>query len=435
MWPFSRKSSPTPVAAKSIGGGVPAQGFLPTLGAIPSAAGVLISQATAMTVSTVYACVSIRSEDVARCAPTLRRPLKDGSFDVVTDHPVAKLFKRPNRAQTWFEFVEQMQAALLLRGNAYAVILRDNRGRPKELIPVNPDAVMVLEASDGSIFYNTNRVGLFQIAALRDLPVAIPAEDMFHLRGLAFNITAGSGRLSFARDSIGLAMAQEQQAARWMQNGARPSGVLQIANTLTEPAAKRLQSQWASLFSGIQNVGAVPILEEGLEWKPMTLSAEDLEFLAQRKFSVEDVTRWFRMPPHKVGVTDANSKLNQAQADQAYVNETIMPDLERWEQKFERAFDLDAEGLEVVFDESSLLRADIMTRVNVGRLMTLSGLAATNEWRRSERMGPVESLPKGPGWEVRAPLNTGPLGSDMTGVAADGAGRPRGSGNKEPGEE
>ncbi|KAF2991144.1 phage portal protein [Methylocystis sp. MJC1] len=430
MWPFSRKSPAPPAVTKSIGGGIPAQGFLPTLGAIPSAAGVLISQATAMTVSTVYACVSIRSEDVARCAPTLRRPLKDGSFDIVEDHPVAKLFKRPNRAQTWFEFVEQMQAALLLRGNAYAVILRDSGGRPKELIPVNPDAVMVLEASDGSIYYNTNRIGLFQIAALRDLPVAIPAEDMFHLRGLAFNVTAGSGRLSFARDSIGLAMAQEQQAARWMQNGARPSGVLQIAKQLSEAAAKRLQAQWSSMFAGIQNAGAVPILEEGLEWKPMTLSAADLEFLAQRKFSVEDVTRWFRMPPHKVGVTDANSKLNQAQADQAYVNETIMPDLERWEQKFERTFDLDEEGLEISFDESALLRADVATRINNGRLASNSGLISPEEWRISEHMSPKPKV-----GTLRVPANTVELGSDLTGKAPDGAGRPPGSGNKEPGEE
>jgi phage portal protein BeeE len=91
---------------------------------------------------------------------------------------------------------------LLLRGNGYAAIRRDARGEPIELIPINPDAVMVLEAGDGSIFYNVNRLGLWQIAMLRDFPVAIPADDMFHLRGLSFNSLVGVSTIGLARDRL-----------------------------------------------------------------------------------------------------------------------------------------------------------------------------------------------------------------------------------------
>ena len=425
MWPFSRRSAP-PTETKAIAG-TPAQGFLPTLGAIPSAAGVLISQATALTDPTVYACVTIRSQDVARCSPYLYRLKPDGSEEIVTDHPVAKLLKRPNRQQTWFEFAEQMHAGYLLRGNAYAVIIRDARGRPTELFPVNPDAVQVLEASDGSILYSVNRVGLFQIAMLRNFPVSIHEEDIFHLRDMAFNITAGAGRLTFARDSIGLSMALLQQVARWMQNSARPSVLLKTAKQLTEPVVARLKKSWNEMFGGLQNVGATAVLEEGLEPVILSLTAADLQHLEQRRFSVLEICRYFRMPPHKVAHVEDMSKLNLPQLDQDYVNSTIMPDLDRWEQKLAAVFDLDEEGLTVRFDESRLLRADIATRVNVGRLMVLSGLGSANEWRKEERLAPVKG-----GDEVRAPLNTAPLGSDLTGVAPDGAGRPPGSGNKEP---
>ena len=222
-----RQAFATPVEKASAG--VPSQGFLPTLGATPSASSLLVSQGTAMSVSAIYACVTVRSQDVARCAPRLFKdePGEDGKRVRVKDHPVAKLFRRPNRAQNWFEFAEQMNVACLLRGNAYAAIKRDSRGNPSELIPINPDAVMVLEALDGNIFYNVNRVGLWQMAMLRDFPVAIPAEDMFHLRGLSFNALVSASTIGLARDSIGVAMALEQQAARWMANGARPSVVLQ----------------------------------------------------------------------------------------------------------------------------------------------------------------------------------------------------------------
>lgn len=399
--------------------GVPAQGFLPTLGSTPSAAGVLISQATAMTVSSVYACVSIRSEDVARCTPRLFRPLKDGSREQVLDHPIAILFVRPNRVQNWFEFAEQMHAALLLRGNAYAVIRRNSRGRPIELIPVNPDAVMVLEAADGQIFYNVNRLGLWQIAMLRDFPVSIPAEDVLHLRGLSFNALVAASRIGLARDSIGVAMGLEQQQARWMNNGARPSGVLRTDKTLTEPAAKRLKDQWTSLFGGLQNTGSTAVLEEGLQWQALSLSSVDLQFIEQYKLKVSDVARFYRMPLHKLAITDGMRALNQSQADQSYVNETIMPDLDRWEQKFMFCFDLDREGLEVDLDENALLRADVLTRYNLGRIGTLSGLTSPNEWRKSEKLPPVDG-----GDEVRAPVNLAALGSDMTGQSPDGAGRP-----------
>ena len=417
VWPF--RSSPRAPVDEIKSAGVSSQGFLPTLGSVPSASGALVSQATAITVPTLYACVSIRAEDVARCAPRLYRPLADGSREEVKDHPVARLFRRPNAVQNWFEFAEQMTIGLLLRGNAYAVILRDRRGRPQQLIPVNPDAVTVLEAADGQLFYNVSRVGLFQIAALRDQPQSIPAEDIFHLRGMAFNATVGLNRLGVARDAVGLSIGFMQQAARWMNNGARPSGVLQTDKSLTQQAADRLKASWNSLFSGIQNVGAVAVLEEGLEWKPMSLTSVDLQFIEQRKLAVLDICQWFRIPPHKVGVVDANAKLNQAQADQSYVNETIMPDLERWEQKFVQTFDLDVEGLEVDFDESSLLRADIMTRINIGRLGVMSGLMSPNEWRKTEKLAPVDG-----GDRVLAPVNLAALGSDLTGTAPDGAGRP-----------
>src|SRR5580692_4124083 len=102
---------------KALGGAsFPSQGYLPTLGSTPSATGLLISQGTAMSVSGLYACVTIRSQDMARCTPRLYKPKPDGSRDVVTDHPLAKLLKKPNRAQVWFEWMEQMNAAYLLRG-------------------------------------------------------------------------------------------------------------------------------------------------------------------------------------------------------------------------------------------------------------------------------------------------------------------------------
>lgn len=409
--------SHVPDATRSVAG-VPAQNLLPILGSVPSATGLSVNQSSAMGVSTVFACASARSKDFARCVPRLMKAGSSRSETPVTDHPVAKLLAAPNRLQTWHEFAVQMQTAFLLRGNGYAVILRDAKGDPVELIPQNPDAVLILEAVDGQIFYQVNRVGLFQLSALRALPMAVPAEDVFHIKSSTFNILLGLSTIGLARDAIGVAMGLEQQSARFMANGARPSGVLTSPKKLTQDTANRLRDQWASFRSGIQNTGTTAVLEEGITWNQMQLTSVDLEFMAQRQFSIQEIARYFGVPLYKVG-GELPRGIKVDQLDQSYVNSTIMPDLDMWEQKFNQVFDLGAENLTVDFDERKLLRAEEATRVNNQRLKIMSGISTQNECRRENGDPPM------PGADVLlTPVNLAAVGSDMSGQAPDGAGRP-----------
>lgn len=401
--------------------GTPSYGMIPPLGSLASASGAQISQATAMTVSTVYACVDRLSTDGARCTPAIKTKLPNGS-KVVVDHPLNAILKRPNRQQTWFEFKRQMDTALALRGNAYAAIKRDWRGDVLELIPINPDAVMVLEAADGQIFYNVNRIGLWQIAMLRDFPTAIAEEDMLHIRGLSFNSLVGVSTIGLARDAIGLSMALEQQANRWIANGARPSTWLKTAKQLTEQAGKRLKSQFDDLFSGYQNTGKTVLLEDGIEPVPLQLTSVDLQFIEQRKMQPEEVCRFFGVPPHKVFVTtDSRGQAqNLAAQDQDYVNSAITQRVENFEQRFAMTFGLDQEDLFLELDINKLLRADVMTRANVSRINILSGKKTQNEERLDDGLAPLPG-----GDRLMMPTNMAAEGSAVSGDAPDGAGRPK----------
>lgn len=417
---LARIASPPAVRASA---GVPSYGMIPPLGSVASASGALISQATAMTQSVVAACVNRKATDLARCSPYLYRRAEDGSKERVDDHQLSDLFKRPNRQQTWFEFDRQMWTGYLLRGNAYAAIRRDRRGDPVELIPINPDAVMVLEASDGSVFYNVNRIGLWQIAMLRDFPTAIPSEDVFHLRDLTFNSLVGVSNIGLARDAIGLSMGLEQQAARWIANGARPSTWLKTLKTLTDTAAKRLKTQFDDLHAGYQNTGKTVVLEDGIEPVALQLNSVDLEFVAQRKLQMEEICRFFGVPPHKVGIASDSrgASQNLAAQDQDYVNSAITQCVVAFEQRFAWTFDLDAEDLFIERDLSQLLRADVMTRANVSRINILSGKTTQNEERVPDGLPPRPE-----GNVLMRPTNMAAEGSNITGVAPDGAGRPEG---------
>jgi HK97 family phage portal protein len=411
-------------ASAATGGG----GFLPLLGATRSASGIIINQATALAEPTIYRCVMIRAGDVARCTPRVMPEGAPRSGQPNSEHAVAKLFKRPNWVQTWFEFALQMETAYILRQNAYAAILRDGRGKPINLIPINPDGVTLLEASNGMLFYQTSRIGLFQMFALKGLPMAIPAEDMLHLRGLSLDMLLGVPMIGLAKDSIGVALGLQQQAARLMANGARPGGALKHKGQITDAAAKRLKQQWEEIRAGLENVGKTILLEEGIEWQALQLSSVDMQFMDQRRMSVDECARWVGVPLWKLSVTAelARIKVDDAQVD--YVNTTVKPDLIAWQQKFNQVFRLDDDKLTADLDERDLLHPSEATRVNNQRLKVMSGLSTQNECRAQNGDPPL------PGGDVLlTPVNLASSGSDMTGTAPDGAGRPAAGAPPDPG--
>lgn len=430
-------------APRRKGGTFESGAWFPFLGSVKSATGVAVNQSTAMRCSAVFACVTIIGEDVARAKPKLYRPLPariladgrraPGGREQVDDHWLARLFKRPNRVQDWYQFAGFMERSIQLKSNAYAVVLIDGRGRPAELIPMNPDKVVMLEAADGSLFYQFAPTGLFELAIFQKLRNAyqgfrVPSEFVFHLQDLGFNMLMGASRIGFAADSIGLALGQEQQAGRWIANGGNPRIALVTKDKITPEAAKRMRQDWEDMNAGLVNTGRTAVLEQGLEPKPLSLSSVDLEFLASRNFQIEDICRFYRMPPHKVAKMDRATNNNVEAQDADYVNNTLAPKFTRWESRLEFHFDLFEDGLEVDFDLSDLFRASPSARMLSGRQGIAGGMLTQNEARQiyDSNLPMVEG-----GDELLAPTNLAATGSDSSGAAPDGAGRPP-SGEEKP---
>lgn len=382
-----------------------------------SATGIAVTQFRAMQASTVMACVSMLSEDVAKLPAHVYRRQKDGGKTIVADHPLEKLLRKPNAWQTRFEFVEFMQAALLLRGNAYAPIVRNGRGVPIGLVPVNPDRVSLFESPGGALFYCVQRHGMHDMAALETLPLMIPAEDMLHLRWLSQNSLSGLSRIGLAREAIALSLAQERHAAQLFGNGARPGGVLQTDKRLGKETIERLKTQWKANYGG-ENTGSTAVLEEGLKWQALGMTSVDAEFLASRRFQVEEIGRMFRVPGHKLGILPAGGTGPSAvQADQDYMNNVVSSYVERWEAKLDDTFGLSDAGLFVEFDVNRFLRADIQTRYAAYRTAIVGTFMKPNEARR------LEGLPDDPKGDVLLqPTNVAPLGFVPTNGNGSGSG-------------
>lgn len=392
-----------------------------------SSGGMAVTQITALQVATVLACVSIRSEDVAKLPVHVYRKRDDGGRTVVTNHPLERVLQCPNDYQSRFEYMEQMMVALMLRGNAYSVILRDGRGRVTSLIPVNPDRVWIYEGPDGQVFYQVARRGMHEMAVLKNEPLMIPAEDVFHLRWMALeNSLYGASRIGLAREAIGLALSQQELAGRLSSNATNLGGVLTTEQKLSKEAAERLSKAWKERKQGLKNAGDTAVLEAGLKWQPLGMTARDAEMIAARQMSVQEIARIYRMPMHKLGVIEKGGGSSLEQMDQDYMNSVVSSDLGRWEAKFDQVFGLSAEGLFVEFDVSGFLRASLQTRYTAYRTGIVGMFLTPNEARRAE------GLPDHPeGNTLYQPTNVAPIGfepaghetgpgSDVTGAAAPG---------------
>lgn len=383
---------------------------------VPTASGVLVNQASAMQVSAVYACVSMLSYDLAKLGASIFSGKRKGSRQKAKSHPLYPLFSVPAPWLTWFEFVGMMQMSVLLRGNGYAVILRDARGRPMALVPINPDRVALWEAPDGELFFMVTRAGLHEMAVLAKEPLLIHADDVFHLKGLTANGLIGLSPISLEREAIGLAIAQEQLSARWAGNSAQPRGILTTDQKLTPEAAQRMHDDWKRLQGGLYNVGKTAVFEAGLKWQALSMSSSDMEFLAARKFQLAEIARIFRVPLYMLG-DDAHSSRGNAITQQAqeYLNYSLSTWIEMWEQRIGFTFGLDPDEMFVEFDVDRLLRADIQTRYAAHRIsLGGTGWRTINAVRADEGEEDIEG-----GDTVFRPANTAPTDSDVFAGQAD----------------
>jgi HK97 family phage portal protein len=349
-----------------------------------TAAGVSVSTYAAENLSAVFGAVQIISETVATVPLVVYRAEGDGVRSADPQHPVARLFAGdPNGLQTAPEFLEQMTAHCLLRGNAYAEIVRDGRGAPVELIPLHPELVSVLRIP------RTRRV-VYDVSDQDGGTRRLLAEEILHLKDRSDDGIVGKSRLARARETFATAIATEQFAASTFRNGASLSGVLSHPENIGEEASDRLRKSFEAIHKGSGNAGRVAVLEEGLKWQATSVSPEDAQMLESRRFSVEQIARMFRIPPPVLGDLSNGSYSNVTELGRWFYQHTIMPWLTRWERAVERAL-FSEEGRrshEVEFDTDLLLRGDTLQRFQCYRIGREIGIYSANDLRGFEKLNP-----------------------------------------------
>ncbi len=379
---------------------------------VGSSSGAPVSAESALKLSTAWACDRLISETVASLPAMIFERMADGGRKRATNHPLYDvLHRQPNEYQTPIEFFDFMSHCAIMRGNGMARIVAGPRGFVDQLIPLHPDYVQIEVLSNRALRYRVNEPG--------KEPMTLLDEDVLHLNGMSKDGRTGMSVISYARDSLGLALSADQYGARFFRNNAEPRGVLKSPKPLSPQAATRVKDSWEAAHRG-ENQHRVAVLEEGLDYQAVSVNNKDSQFLETRAFQAEDVCRWFRVPPHMVGLTSKVTSWGSGieQLGQGFITYTLMPWLVRWQQAIGRDLILAPAKYFAEFVVDALLRGDIKTRYDAFAIGRQWGWLSANDIRRAENMNPIEN-----GDDYLLPAGYMPAGQQVI----EGTARPSGA--------
>lgn len=336
----------------------------------------------ALNLSAVYRAVNLISESVAKLPLEPYQTDSEGYKIKLTQHPIySVLNKKPNVRMTRFTFLKLMVSSMLLRGNAYAYILRDDNGTVKQLIYIPSEYVTVVPPRylDEPVSYSITGIG-----------EKVEAKDLIHIINYSVDGVVGISTLTYARLSLGLASDAEDHARGFYSGGCNVGGILKVNSSLTEKQKRDIKSSWMAAFNkDTGNPASIAILEGNMDYRPISINPADSQLLETRQFNVVEIARWFSVNP--VLLYDlTKSSYNTVEAVQlSFLTDTLQPILEKFEEEFENKLFGDSD-IDIKFDVNQLLRADKQALAGYYNTLFNVGAVSVNEIRKELDMSPIE---------------------------------------------
>jgi HK97 family phage portal protein len=297
-------------------------------------------------------------------------------------HPLFYVLSvKPNRYQTKVEFIETLMLNLVTSGNAYAAIERVGN-RIVSLLPLNSSQVVTELLADGSVihtYYSGENVKVYS------------SQSIWHIK-LFGNGIIGLSPLSYAVQSLGIALASENRLTSIYKNGSKPTGILMIDKVLTKEQREAVRANMADLAEG--NNDNLFVLEAGMKYEAVSMTPQDIELLASRRFQLEDVARFLGVPSVLINDTSGSTTWGSGveQIIEGFYKLNLRPYLSRIEEsaKCHLLSPADAMKYEIEFNFDALLRMNQTLRFEGYNKGINSGVLTSNEARAMEGWSPKE---------------------------------------------
>jgi HK97 family phage portal protein len=335
----------------------------------------------------VYSCITLIAADIAKMRIRLMDQDANGIWSEATAAAFSPVLRKPNRYQNRVQFYQQWVVSKLINGNTYVLKERDNRGVVSAMYVLDPNRVRVLIAPDGEIFYNLSA------DYLADIPVQIevPASEIIHdVMTPLYHPLCGISPLTACLLAASQGMAIQRESAGFFANRSLPGGVVTSPQPITDEQARAMATRWKENYSGT-NTGKVAVLGNGLEFKAISVTAEDAQLIEQLKWTAETVCSCFHVPAYMIGVGAPPIQNNIEALSQQYYSQCLQTHIESIEICLDEGLGLpDVPGhyYGTCFDLDDLLRMDTATRVRTV-IEGLKGIYTPNEARVMFDLKPV----------------------------------------------
>ncbi len=299
------------------------------------------------------------------------------------DHPADIVLQRPNPWTGRADLLSAMMLDVLTRDEAFALVIRA-RGRPREMHRLAPDSVQVkLDDRTGEPQYRiTARDGTQHLHGW---------QDIVHVQAPGSTPDAPLSLLTMANKAVALDLAMARYEATVFQKGARPSGLLTVPSNTKPDRMRDIRETFVEVFSG-RGAGGTAILDSGVDWKPLSMSMVESDFLQLRKHAQAEISRIYRVPETLVGVTDRAVWRNIEELGDAFLSFGLLPWLEVWQQALARALLTAAERstMFVEFTLDGFAKANLAARYSAYRQATGGSWLTPNEVRALDNRPAVE---------------------------------------------
>ena len=339
-------------------------------------AGVTVTQDTAFKIGVVYAAIRLVS-DVCSALPLdayvreggVRRPLRPKP-EWVND-------PEPDLSMTRLDHFQAVYVSLLLAGNSFTRIVRDDEGEVVALAVLDPNRVKVDRAGNGRIVF------------IVDQQRTLTEDEVIHIADVRKpGQLRGVSRIDELKDTLGLTRALELFSAEFFGSGSTATGIIEVPTEIDGDQAKQIQDGWESGHKGWRKAHRPGILSGGATYKKTSVDPDEAQMLGSREFQVEEVARLFRISPHLLGSTKpgAMSYASVAEMGQAFVTYTVLPLVSKVEDAYSRLL---PRGAFLKFNVDGLLRASIEDRYAAYSVGQQAGFLSINDIHRLEDMSPV----------------------------------------------
>ena len=337
------------------------------------------SNSQAMKLSTAYACTNLLSNSVALL------PIKIVSYEsgrkTVIEHPLERVLNlSPNSKYNHFNFWKLLIESVILNGNGYAYIVRDEKLNVKALELIDPAYVTPMPQEDGTVKY-----------LVAGMSAAVDSANMIHLYQHCDNMMNGISVIRYADMTLRSAFDTEVEANKFFKRGAGLLGILRANSPLSEAQKTQIASSWERSVSRTA-AGGVAILPQGLEFQSISISPEDAQLLESRQYDVISICRYFGVSPLKVFDYSHMSYSSLEQVSLSYLQDSVLPYTQLIEDELNKKIFKPSETGKyfIDFDYTSLLQGDKKAEAEYYRTLLTNGILSPNEVREKLGYAPID---------------------------------------------